>query len=355
MNIFKKLFTSDNSNNVNDNPLCNETDTSDNTEDINNTENEASEPDAENKEKEERDTEFETLRDDGLRAMRMNEFQYAERLFKGALTRKDDEATKSYLAEVYLRVGDGVHALPLLEELAELHPDNEELLVTTARAAEMAGEWDKARDAARLALDINENNPNAKFSIAKADYQQKNYLHAVAMLTELTSKNFDAAPILQLRAQTLFDMQQYPAAEEDIDNLLEREEVSEEAYLLKGDIRHALGDNAGAAGYYAKMRDNDPFNKESVLRENAVYLEDKNLEKAIRLLDEAIDLQPEFAEAYFQRGNVRRMLHDEAGAADDLKRALELNEAIATQFSGEYSNIENQMNAQARFRNPFGF
>lgn len=348
MNFFKKLFSSNDSKSTQDNPFFDHTEETDNEIKSVTSENE------EEKQEEVRDTEFETLRDDGLRAMRMNEFRYAENLFKGALERKDDEETKSYLAEVYLRIGDGTKALPLLEELSEKHPENEDVHIAIARAAEQAGNWDKVRDAAELALKINDN-PNALFFIAKADYYQKNYLHAVAILTELTSKNYEAAPIYQLRAQTLFDMQQYDSAEADINELLDREEVSEEAYQLKGDIRHALGDNEGAIEFYAKMRESDPFNKPSVLRENAIYLEQKNLEKAINLLDEAIDLQPDFAEAYFQRGNVRRLLHDDAGAAEDLKHSLELNEAIAAQFNGEYSNIENQMNAQARFRNPFGF
>ncbi len=350
MNFFKKLFGSSDSETKQDNPFLDNMDTAENE-----TNTQTAETVNEEQANKERDKEFETLRDDGLRAMRMNEYQYAERLFIGALTRKDDEDTRSYLAEVYLRLGAGAKALPLLESLSEKHPDNEDLHITVAQAAEQAGDWDKMRKAANLAYELNDNNPNALFLIAKADYQQKEYLQTVTVLTQLLSKRFDAAPIYQLRAQTLFDMQQYDSAEKDVDELLSRDEVSEETYQLKGDIRYALEDYDGAVEFYKKMRENDPFNKASVLRENVIYLKQNNLERAINLLDEAIELQPDFSEAYFQRGNIRRQLHDNAGATDDLKRSLELNKKIAAQFNGEYSNIENQMNAQARLRNPFGF
>ena len=78
-------------------------------------------------------------------------------------------------------------------------------------------------------------------------------------------------------------------------------------------------------------------------------------DKALALYDEAIDLDPTFAEAWRCRGGVRHHLHDEAGAADDLKHALELAPANEVVPDGEYSNVENAMNDRYRSLNPYGF
>ena len=43
------------------------------------------------------------------------------------------------------------------------------------------------------------------------------------------------------------------------------------------------------------------------------------------------------------------------GAADDLKRSLELAPEKAAELDGEYTNVENQMNARYRSMNPYGF
>lgn len=60
------------------------------------------------------------------------------------------------------------------------------------------------------------------------------------------------------------------------------------------------------------------------MRAGKAYVSTHQLDKALQLYDEAIDLQPDFAEAYKERGNVRMQLHDKEGAMDDLKKSLEL-------------------------------
>ena len=49
------------------------------------------------------------------------------------------------------------------------------------------------------------------------------------------------------------------------------------------------------------------------------------------------------------------MLNDKAGAADDLKKALENSPEAAKALEGQFSNIEQEMNEQYKNRNPYGF
>ena len=52
---------------------------------------------------------------------------------------------------------------------------------------------------------------------------------------------------------------------------------------------------------------------------------------------------------------MKHRLHDDAGAAEDLKRSLELNPESATSLDGEFTNVENRMSQYYRNLNPYGF
>ena len=58
--------------------------------------------------------------------------------------------------------------------------------------------------------------------------------------------------------------------------------------------------------------------------------------------DEAIELKPDFARAYSERGRARLMQGDKAGSLEDVKKAMELNPdgEEARKISGTYSNFE---------------
>lgn len=301
------------------------------------------------------DYDFETLRDDGIRAMYTGQLIYAEKCFLAALKRRNDDHTKSFLAEVYINKQEGGKALPLLKDLATRHKNDVPLHLAAAHAAELCGEWETVNEAGLAISCLDAEDPNGLFYQAKAQHELKNKLSAIALLTQLLEKHPDDYKALKLRAHTLFSMQQYAEAEKDIDKVLNSGAADEEAYNLKGDIRYALEDADGAINAYVHMRELNPFNRESILLQTAVYIDRQQLDKAINLLDEAICLQPDFAEAYKQRGAVHRMLHNEDCEVDDLKKALGLSHNQSGKIDKEYSSLEERMNAEARLRNPFGF
>lgn len=300
-------------------------------------------------------TEFETLRDDGVRAMRMGEAAYAEKCFRAALERKDDDRVKAFLAEACLRQNEGRAAYEVLADLLTRHADDENLLQAEARAAGQCGDWE-AMDAAAKALEkVSPDNPNALYYRAQAQRQLKNDELAVELLTRLLSTHPDTPEILQLRAQTLSDLNRTTEAEKDVDRQIELGKAGEEALCLKGDLRRAQGDRDAAIQYYEQVKALNPFNREVVIRESEVYLEMQQPEEALRVLNESLDLEPDYAEAYRERGKVKRLMNDEAGAAADEKKADDLKPEQPQKADGEYTNLENRLNEQARMRNPFGF
>ena len=71
---------------------------------------------------------FETLRDDGVRAMQMGEVPFALKCFEEALNiTPGDRRTQAFKAEAHLRMGQYAEALPLLKSLAADEPCNHDL------------------------------------------------------------------------------------------------------------------------------------------------------------------------------------------------------------------------------------
>ncbi|MEG1579719.1 MAG: hypothetical protein RR386_00465 [Bacteroidaceae bacterium] len=302
------------------------------------------------------DSKFQTLKFDGVRARNMGEFPFAVRCFHEALSlQPSDLETKSYLAEAYMRVAQPEKAYPLFLELTQNEPDNVPLWIMLAQAAEQNSDWTAMQEACEHVVKQNPDNAVAHYLFAKAYDGQKDDFQAIAQLTTalVLEAHFELA--LLLRAQLLLRMNQYAEAEKDVDVLLQNAEPSEETLLLKGDLRHAVTDMEGAAMYYQQAIEVNPFSSDAILKCGGLYVETNQLDKALHLYDEAIANQPNFAAAYQQRGGVKRMLKDELGAVDDLKRSLELAPEALAEVEGEFTNVENRIEEEYKARNPYGF
>ncbi|MBQ9363658.1 MAG: hypothetical protein IJT97_09630 [Bacteroidaceae bacterium] len=55
-------------------------------------------------------------------------------------------------------------------------------------------------------------------------------------------------------------------------------------------------------------------------------------------VNRAVSEEPENPEAYILRGQISLAIGDKKGAAEDMKRALELRPELLSSFSGEYKN-----------------
>ncbi len=302
-----------------------------------------------------KETEFETLRDDGIRAMRIGQTDYAERCFQAALERKDDDEIKGLLAELYIQEHRGKEALPVLEALIQKHPQETKLRIAAIQAAKQCNDWEKIEEEAKNLQQQEPDNPNGPYFQAEAAYGKGNDIEAVAILTQLTVSHPDLKQPYLLRAKTLFRMQQYAEAETDIEALLNKDGEDEEVLMLQGDILKAMGNTDKALRCYESVNAANPFNREAILKSGEILTETRQNDKTLSLYDEAIELQPDFAQAYKARGALRLKLHDEAGATDDMKKALELSPEEGKLINGEYSAIQDEMNARYRAQNPFNF
>lgn len=300
---------------------------------------------------------FETLRDNGVRAMQANQLQLAIPYLEKALElRPDDRPTMAYMAEAQLRGQNHAAALPLLRQLAPGETDGIELHLLLAQSEGRTGDFASMQQTMQPLLATHADDARVPFLAAVAAHGLHDDLTAIALATQALTGHEDYTRARLFRARVLGEMGQWREALEDTTVLVnDSATADEEAVLLHGDAQAATGDADAAERTYRAVLEQDPFCREAFLSLERLYEQNDLWDKALAVCDEAIEAIADFAEAYKVRGGVKLHLHDEAGAADDLKRALEKKPELAQAVDGEFSNIEAQMNERYKAMNPYKF
>ena len=299
----------------------------------------------------ERKYNFETLRDDGLRAMQIGHINYAAKCLSAALEYQEDFETSLNLSECYIRLHQGDRAIPILRQLQQHNPENPQLFTDAAVAAEQMQDWALMEENAQRALDIAPEDDNALFLLARCKFSQQEYAEAEQHLNTLLNRNGDYNSVRLLHARTCYEQKKYDETEADLNFMIQHDMASEGAYFLLGMLKETQGDTAAATHAYQTMIDIDPFIREAPLKLARIALNNDNPQQALTYLDEAIQMQEDFVPAYKLRADVKRALGDESGAEADEKTAMEL---VPEEIKGE-ENLEAKINDFYKSINPYGF
>lgn len=299
---------------------------------------------------------FNILRDNGVRALKMGEAAMAAPYFENALELcPDNLQVKGYLAEAYLALQDFEKARPILEKLCEAQPDNVETALLLARAQGRTGQYEAMFDTAEKLIAAHADEPRAAYLSAIAAHALHNDIMAIARLTQALTQAEGFRLARRLRAQVLLEMGSAGEALQDTAVLAGCEEADDEDFVLHGKVLTVNAQYDEAVTALTQALELNPFCREAFLQMAKTHLAATRTDEALGTLDAAIGQLPDFAEAYQLRGAIKHTLKDEAGAMEDLKKALELKPAIAEKVDGEFSNLENRLNDQARRLNPYGF
>lgn len=256
---------------------------------------------------------FDILKYDGVRALRMGQAEYAAKCFNHALGMKDDLECRDYLSQALLHLGDLAGAYGQLALMADSCPDNAGILLRMADIAYMQEDYPAMLGVCRKALLIDDTNPTACFMYARACRGEGDNAAAIAMLDKALDINgeYDAARLL--RGQVYLAQEMYGEASADVQVLLRRVGNSEDVLLLKARLDEAQDNLGEAQEAYAKV----------------------------------IGLNPFCIEAFRGRGLIRRRLGDDEGAAADLQTADELDsnmqapaECVEQKVKDIYKNID---------------
>ena len=310
---------------------------------------------AANKEKPSESNNYAILHDDGIRAMKMGEVRYAEKCFAQALALQDDLQMVKLLAEARIRLQDFEGALPLLERVAEAEPENADVYFILAQTYGILGQYEKMEDVANQLLGSYPENPHVLYLYGEACHYLGENSPAITFLSKaLELQPRYSAPRL-LRAQIFVSKSEYNKALEDANVLTELDAENEDFLLLKADALAGNGQAEAAEAAYESLLALNPFCQEGVLHCADFYRSTARYEKALQVCNEAIELEPDFALAYRLRSDIKKDMNDEAGAAEDLRKSLDLQPKEGASADGEFTTVENKMAERYRNMNPYGF
>ena len=287
---------------------------------------------------------FDILKYDGIRAMRIGKLTYAIKCLEEATAIQEDLETMQHLVNVYIRVNQMDDARRLMNRMTELAPDQPLVFQSLASLCYMQEDYAGMNEACQKALALDDQNANHYFLSAKAAVGLKNGIQAIAMLTKAIMLNETFTEAYQMRAEILWVMRQAKDASEDIEKLLEMNPEDENALLLKGEILAVGGEEEQAMGLIDQVLALNPFCEKAYLLKGNYFLAQKEFDKAIEVYNEALEINPNFAQAYHERGRVKLAKGDKAGSMEDMKKAIELAPENGANITGEYNNYEQQKN-----------
>lgn len=277
-------------------------------------------PEEEKKNNDERN--FDLLKYDGVKAMRIHQMDYAVKCFREALKIKDDLETRDYLSQALLATGALEESLAELKTIAAKAPDNVKVLLQAAHVAYMVEDYAEMKALCQQAQELAGDNATIIYMLAQAAKGEGNMVETIALLTKAIALDEQHGDARLLRARTLLAMGDAKSAREDADWLTAHTEDNEDVLLLAARVAYAEGKAAEAIDIYDKVMEQNPFQLDA-LRE---------------------------------RGKLKLEQGDKQGAEEDMRRLLELNPGELDGTNGEYEaeGVEQMMKRAYSPINPFG-
>lgn len=202
---------------------------------------------------------FDLLKYDGVKALKMNQLDYAVRCFTEALNMHDDLEVHDYLSQVLMRQGDLEAAQEELRTLAAAEPENGQIQLRIAQVAYMLEDYVAMGEAAQCAIAIDADDAHAYYLAAQARLGQQDVVGGIALLTKAVAVEENYADAYLLRGQTLLAMGDTDSAGNDAQWLAEHVGEQEDVLLLCARVAEAKGDTAGANALYEKIKEVNPF------------------------------------------------------------------------------------------------
>ncbi len=265
---------------------------------------------------------FDVFKYDGVKAMRIGQFEYAEKCFREALKIQEDLEVHDYLSQTLIRLNRLDEALEELNTIIRAEPDNIAMILHAAHVAYMMEDYEQMKNFCEQALGMHAENAMANYMMAQSVLGQGDMISGIAYLTKAVSQNETLGDARLLRAKTLLKMGDIKGASEDVVWLLGHTEADEDVLLMAARVAHLSGKDDTALDIYNKV----------------------------------IDLNPFQMDAYRERGQIRYEQGDKKGAEEDMQKLLEMNPNELADVSGDYSaeGVEQTMKRVYSAINPFG-
>lgn len=176
-------------------------------------------------------------------------------------------------------------------------------------------------------------------------YKFSEYMRALndvdnALKYILATDNDSRVQAYMLRSNIYQQTGRYEAALQDINSVLAIEPDSYVAIYQRANLEYELGNYTEAKADFRRMQRFSTRSAESYIGLARIAVKENNLGTANEYLDQAVQIDPNNADYYVRRANVRESMGNDQGAVEDLLVALSIDSknARATQALVNYGN-----------------
>ncbi len=285
---------------------------------------------------------FDVLKYDGIKALKIGKGAYAIRCFNEALKIEQDAEVLEHLVAAYTREDRTEEAVETAGQLLDIEPENGGVLLLRANLNYMIERYADVIADCERAIAIDATDARAHYLAGRAKHKNGDAIGAIVSLSNAIARKEDYAAAYLLRAEVMLATGDAADGLQDADKAAELMPEEEQAFLIRGQLHEALRDDRAAEEDYRHAMEVNPFNEQAYLLLGNLHIARNQPAEAIALFDEAVELKPDFARAYHERGRARLLAGDKEGAATDLKKALELDAERGEHLpvDGTYSNFE---------------
>ena len=260
--------------------------------------------------KQEKEKDFDMVKYDGVRALRMHQFDLAAKFLEHALQlNAEDLECRDYLSQAYISMGDLQKAYEQLQILSEAQTDNVAVLLRMADVAYMMENYTAMSEVCDKALHLDTSNLQTYLYYAKACRGLGEPIRAVAVLSLAIKLCEDYYAARLLRGTILLENHLLDDAAQDADYLFTHLEPNEDVLLLKARVLKAQ----------------------------------EKMKEAEQVYGMVIEVNPFSLDAYRERSEVRTILGDAAGAAEDEASIKEMGAEVPEPSEGIEQKIKEKM------------
>lgn len=237
-----------------------------------------------------------------------------------------DSANVSYYlfaGELFLDMGEGEKAIGLMAKGINMVPENEDLYIKAIEYNYYMQQYEAALNFANDLIGINKYNADAYFlkgMIYKEIGQANKAISALQTCTEVDPEFYNAYMQLGL----IYSKQKDDIAIQYFENAMRLNEGSREAYYAIAYHYQRKKDFSRAILEYKKMITKNPKDHEVFFNLGHCYIGLDSLNKAYNHFDLAIKIQPQYAGAYYMKGNISEGLGNDVDALKNYKQALNM-------------------------------
>jgi tetratricopeptide (TPR) repeat protein len=150
-------------------------------------------------------------------------------------------------------------------------------------------------------------------------------LHKQAV--EQYTQAIETAPAYANRGRSLAEMGKQAEAQADLNKAIELDDSAMQAYFYRGSLRSGNGRFSAAVADYARALEltDDRELKAQIHHERGIaHRELSQVDSALADYDAALELNPDYTDAYFARGQAYQAKNDTTAAIADFSKTLEL-------------------------------